>query len=250
MRAACIARLLPLLALLLALPPTSSAGVRLGGTRLVYTTDQQEATLPVQNTGRSPVLVQVWITELDKDGPVQAGNVPFAMTPPVFRLQPQTAQALRIRHLAPTQITDREQAYWLNVYEIPGRHTDAPSENLLEIATRTRIKLFMRPHGLKMPVATAPDRLTWTLESNGAVRSTLTVNNPSPYHVSFGEVGVMQDGVRVLRDGAEGSGGMVAPFSSQSFPIALPARTPAAKAYAKVINDHGGMRTLEWPLPH
>ncbi|PAM64652.1 hypothetical protein CEK00_09455 [Stenotrophomonas maltophilia] len=250
MRHACIARMLPLLALLLAWPLAATAGVRLGGTRLVYTTDQQEATLPVQNTGRSPVLVQVWITELDKDSLLQAGNVPFVTTPPVFRLQPQTTQALRIRHLAPAQITDREQAYWLNVYEIPGRHTDAPSENLLEIATRTRIKLFMRPHGLKMPAATAADRLTWTLESNGASGSTLTVNNPSPYHVSFGEVGVIQGGMRVLRDGAEGSGGMVAPFSSQSFQIAPPALTPAAKAYAKVINDHGGMRAMEWPLRH
>ncbi|WP_164273924.1 molecular chaperone [Stenotrophomonas sp. B1-1] len=240
---------LPLsVAVVLASSFPSQAGVRLGGTRLVYATDQQEATLSVQNTGTLPVLVQAWITELDRDVSVDQAEVPFVMSPPVFRLQPGSAQSLRIRHLAPAKITDREQAYWLNVYEIPGRPAGAPAENLLEMATRTRIKLFMRPHELKEPVAAAPERLTWHLARDTGTRHALVVTNPTPYHVNFGEVGLVLGERRVPHSGGDGKGGMVEPYASRAFSVDLDAMPSAPQAYAKVINDHGGMRVLHWPV--
>jgi chaperone protein EcpD len=235
------------LALLLAAAP-AEAGVRLGGTRVIYETDKPEATLSVQNTGNWPVLVQAWITPGDDDGPVEATSVPFVMTPPVFRLEPQRSQAIRMKHLAPAEVKGREQVYWLNVYEIPGRARNRSNMNRLEIATRTRIKVFVRPADTKEPVAASADRLAWRLQRDAEGGAKLVVDNPTPYHVSFGEVGLMEGVRRVPRLGGQGRGGMVAPYASQHFPVALSDTDAHRSVYAKVINDHGGIRLLEWPL--
>lgn len=224
------------------------AGVRLGGTRMIYETDKPEATLSVQNTGGMPVLVQAWITPGDNEARAEDASVPFVMTPPVFRLEPQGSQAIRVKHLAPGQVTGREQVYWLNVYEIPGRARSHGEVNRLEIATRTRIKLFVRPADIKEPVAASADRLAWRLRRDAAGDAELVVDNPTPYHVNFGEVGLTDGDRRMPRSGGDGRGGMVGPYASQHFKVPLSGTHIARRAYAKVINDHGGMRLLEWPL--
>lgn len=120
--------------------------------------------------------------------------------------------------------------------------------NRLEIAKRTRIKLFVRPAGIREPVAASADRLVFRLHRPVAGDAELVVDNPTPYHVSFGEAGLIEGNHRRPRSGGNGRGGIVGPYASQRFQIALPGTDGALKPYAKVINDHGGMRLREWPL--
>ncbi|PJI52023.1 molecular chaperone EcpD, partial [Methylobacterium radiotolerans] len=51
---------------------------------------------------------------------------------------------------------DKESVFWLNVLEIPPK--DKANQNLLQMAFRSRIKLFYRPAGLKGKAEDAPSQ--------------------------------------------------------------------------------------------
>ena len=137
--------------------------------------------------------------------------------------------------------------FWLNVLEIPPKPgPDQADANKLQLAFRSRIKLFFRPPGLAGDVATAPGRLSWKLvpaeEGRGVA---LQVSNPTAYHVNFAQVG-LKVGERSV--GAQG-GGMVAPQSTRVFPLKDVNTTPAgAVAEFTVINDYGALNPLTAPL--
>ncbi|MCC3264159.1 fimbria/pilus periplasmic chaperone, partial [Paenibacillus polymyxa] len=73
----------------------------------------------------------------------------FIITPPLFKLSPTKNNVLRIVNTSDALPQDRESVYWVNVKSIPARSEDAENKNVLQIAVRTRLKLFYRPAGLK-----------------------------------------------------------------------------------------------------
>ena len=77
---------------------------------------------------------------------------------------------------------DRESLFWLNVLGLPPK-TQA-SQGSVQLAYRTRIKLFYRPSGLAGSPAEAVSRLGWQGQAGGGLR----VSNPGPFHISLSEV--------------------------------------------------------------
>ena len=86
---------------------------------------------------------------------------------------------------------DRESVLWLNVKEIP---TKIEEKNVLQIALRTRIKIFYRPAAMPSfegGSLAAPAALQWALvPATNGVGKALKVNNPTPYHVTFASLTV------------------------------------------------------------
>ncbi|MDE9471355.1 fimbria/pilus periplasmic chaperone, partial [Xenorhabdus bovienii] len=77
-------------------------------------------------------------------------NVPFILTPPVNRIDPNKGQSLRIRYIENNHLpADRESLFWLNALEIPVKIKEEGNRNYLQFAIRTCIKIFFRPSSLK-----------------------------------------------------------------------------------------------------
>jgi len=95
------------------------AGVVIGGTRVVFPGASRDIAVRIENKGQEPALVQAWIDDGDARSTPENARAPFAITPPVFRIDPGRGHALRIVHVGGHPPSDREVLYWLNVLEIP-----------------------------------------------------------------------------------------------------------------------------------
>ncbi|WP_437676671.1 fimbrial biogenesis chaperone [Sorangium sp. So ce131] len=110
---------------------------------IIYPADHREVAVEVRNNGDKPTLVQAWLDRGDADQAPDTINVPFLLTPPIFRIDPGHRQTLRITYAPSGEHLpqDRESVFWLNVLEVPPAGANV-------LATRSRISLFYRPQGL------------------------------------------------------------------------------------------------------
>lgn len=213
-----IALLLPLWLSAGVLQAAESGGVTLGGTRLVYDGGKKEEALNITNSDQGPFLIQSW-AETQNGGTEKA---PFIVTPPLFRLDGNQQNTLRVIRTGGNLPEDRESLFWLNVKSIP---TSSKNENAntLQIAVKTRIKLIYRPQTIKITPEEVAKNLTWSQSG-----SKLTVSNPTPFYMNFQQIKV---GERELNEVT-----WVAPMSSASFDTA---GATGAVSW-KIINDYGG----------
>jgi P pilus assembly chaperone PapD len=178
------------------------ADVTLNTTRVIYSATAREVTVQLTNDEKKdPRLVQAWIDDGQLDKTPDQVQVPFQLTPPMFRLDAGKGQALRIVYTRDTYKgqplpKDKESLFWLNVLSVPPKPANAEGKNLLQFAIRTRIKFFFRPEGLTGEPEKVPAQLTWKLVTQGNEQA-LEVHNPSGYHVSFSNVALVVDGKEV-----------------------------------------------------
>lgn len=194
-------------------------GVTVGGTRLIYDGGKKEASLSVTNSDTNPYLIQSW-AETQSGGTEKA---PFIVTPPLYRLEGNQQNVMRIVRTGGNLPEDRESLYWLNVKSIPAVGGNKDSANTLQIAVKTRIKLIYRPAGLKGVPEDVADKLTWSQSGQR-----LTVTNPTPFVMNFQQVKV---GGQDVKDAT-----FVLPMSSATF------TTLASGSVSwKIITDYGGV---------
>lgn len=215
----------------------AGASVVVGGTRVVYPAQERETTLRLTNAGNTPALTQAWIDNGDPKAQPSAIDVPFTVTPPLSRVDPGKGQTLRIVYTGEPLPTDRESVFWLNVVEIPPKSgADEAGVNTLQLAIRTRIKLFFRPAALAGTAQDAPAKAEWRWIAGGR-QPAVEVRNPTPYYVSFASFEVPGNGKPLKFD----DGGMVAPGEARVFPLrgeAAPGPDPRVVYHA--ISDYGG----------
>jgi chaperone protein EcpD len=221
------------------LATSAQAGVVISGTRVVYPAQNREVTVGLTNDDKqTPRLVQTWIDSGNEKMTPDKVDVPFNVTPPVFRMEPGASQSLRIVYTKEPLATDKESLFYLNVLEVPPKPADAGEANMLQFAFRIRIKLFFRPAGLAGSAQDAPSKLTWNLVTDGSGKA-LEVHNPTPYYVSFQNVEIA-NGAQVTKP--ENDMGMVAPNGSFRFPLKDKSVTSGANTQVRFssINDAGG----------
>ncbi|OJA40797.1 pilus assembly protein [Burkholderia ubonensis] len=213
---------------------SAQAAIVITGTRVVYPEQSREVNVRLTNIETAPVLVQSWIDDGDSDANPDQIKVPFVLTPPVFRVEPKKGQTLRIMYTGTNLPTDRESVFWLNVQEIPPQPTNAEDTNLLQLAFRTRIKLFFRPAALQD--GPSGELLKWKVVHDGKGQSVLRVDNPSPYYVSFSRVALKAGDKEIQFDPS-----MVAPFGHVSFTQQPRTRSTLARGAIsyKLLNDYG-----------
>ncbi|MFN3071204.1 molecular chaperone [Serratia sp. J2] len=219
----------------------SLANIIVSGTRVVYAGNEKEVTVKLSNTGNMPVLVQSWIDNGDIDAKPDLIQVPFILTPPINRINPNKSQTLRMSYTGtPVLPENKESVYWLNVLEIPALKETAAA-NRLQVAFRTRIKIFYRPAAIADRVAAslAAEKLAWSVEG-GQLKAT----NSSPYFVSLVSITVKQGG---RQSGIAGE--MVPPQGSYLFKFKEQSliRSGAVISY-EYINDWGAVKMVDSPL--
>ncbi|MGO4502956.1 MULTISPECIES: fimbrial biogenesis chaperone [unclassified Dyella] len=232
-------------ALALAVGGLSSAyaGIQINGTRVIYPAAEREVTLSMINNGTSPLLLQSWVDDGDLQANPETSKAPFLLTPPMSRVDAGKGQTLRIMFTGGNPPQDRETVFWLNVLEIPTKPkaTDGDSNNFLQFAIRSRIKIFYRPKGLPGNAFDAVDQVTWRVrpDGNGFIAE---CTNPTPYNVSIASVVAKGSTVPQTIDA---KGGMCPAKGTEKLPVNGDLNAAGGKLTVDVINDFGGFESHE-----
>lgn len=237
---------------------TRFPGFGLSLSRVVVSADDRSSgQVYAVNNSENVYLVQsrIWPAEgvtgyavADKPGAPRAA-VPFLVTPPLKRIERNGVLPLRI--IATRQVAalpkDRESLFFLSSKAIPSQSTDkgaakpaanAPAEGgaSLSLILQSYIKVYYRPSGLGAHAifdGGVADKLTFSRRGDR-----LMVTNPTPYHITFGQLTVA--GKQVDADSRRV---MVPPKGEQSYP--LPAGTPSGEVTWQVIDEFGLMTDLK-----
>jgi chaperone protein EcpD len=156
-------------------------------------------------------------------------------------MEPDKSQTLRMTYTGETLPLDRESLFWLNVLDVPPMPVKAPSgqQNYLQIAIRSRIKIFFRPTGLSGTANEAADHIKWTVVKSTAGKTyRLRASNPASFHVSFGRVALTVAGRKY-----EAEAGMIAPGKMADFKLKGLTLIPSGKVTIRyeTLNDFGGI---------
>ncbi|MGC1062464.1 molecular chaperone [Pantoea agglomerans] len=177
-----------LVSCLLACAMTTSAfaSVTIIGTRVIYPASEKEVTVRLDNRGDQPALVQAWIDNGNPNEAVDKINVPFVLLPPVFRMEANKGQTLRIVFTGANLPADKESIFWLNVLDIPPRDKSLANQNQLQMAIRSRIKLFYRP--AQFDHAQANEAASGIVWRHGSKSNSLSATNNSSFYVNVSQI--------------------------------------------------------------
>lgn len=209
---------------------TAKANIVINGTRVIYDANQREVTVHMTNEGDTPSLVQSWIDAGDPNAPPESADVPFMLVPPVARVNPRSAQALRIAFQGDPLPADREAVFYLNVLDVPPAPKGRQDNNYVQLAIRSRIKLFYRPITLVGSPDDAADSVRWA-----RVGQKIRLYNSSAFYVTVNQL------VNAQQNSLSADTGMVAPFSHYDFDLKPKAPLPdGGDIQIITVNDYGG----------
>lgn len=217
--------------LLLSSTVVEADGFGINATRLIYPANESSISVTLRNTMKNnSYLVQANVSSEQN----KFIGAPFFVTPPLFRLEPQSTNQVRISYKGSALPKDRESVFYFHATGIPASSSPASEQQTAGVSGMAQfgvgniIKLFFRPNGLKTTSAEAQEKLTFSKVASG-----LEVTNTSPYFVSFASLNVA--GKSVALDTPEQK--MIAPFSSHIYPISA----KAGDISWQTINDVGGI---------
>ncbi|WP_097085683.1 MULTISPECIES: molecular chaperone [unclassified Pseudomonas] len=218
------------------------ANVVVVGTRVIYPATEKEIAVRLENSGNEASLVQMWADKGNDQLKADNADAPFLIVPPITRIEPGKGQSMRLIFTQVPVPGDRESVYWLNVLDVPPLAKDR--ENYMQVAFRTRLKIFLRPAGLAGEPEDAPRAVTWALVK-GQAGMALRATNPSAYYVSFNDVAAVTPTATF-----KGPAGMIPPKGTAEFAIeGLPAQLPAGSSVRlSWVNDFGAVYPVTRPL--
>ncbi|HBN3497609.1 TPA: molecular chaperone [Escherichia coli O25b:H4-ST131] len=207
------------------------ASIVLGGTRIIYPSNQNEVQITLKNKDAyARYLVQSWMSNID------GSKAPFLITPPVYKLEENRQTLLHIvftgdKNKLPQ---DRESLFLANIKSVSAMPEELKDRNTLQFAMKARLKLFWRPASLDNSDAlTAWEKLKFHKEAGK-----LIVKNPTPFYISFSDLTV--SGKNIVPTESKSEPGallmMVGPFSEQRF--SLPVGAGSIVEWS-VITDYG-----------
>ncbi|MEI9752040.1 molecular chaperone [Moellerella wisconsensis] len=210
---------MPFLSLLLffSVYANSQGGIAVSTTRIIYNADKKEAAISISNRGiDNYYIIQSWIEDV-------AGKKvdDFILTPPLFKLNANKENMVRIINKTALP-QDRETVFWLNMKAIPPIPKNG-LQNGLQIAIKTKLKLFYRPKGLSGTPFESAKKIIWK-ESNGF----LSIENNSPYNITIDNL--------LINNNKNSFSTMILAFSSENTSIKI--KTGDNLAF-KIVNDLG-----------
>lgn len=196
------------------------AGFAISSNRVIYNESERENSLILANINEYPIVAQTWVD--NGAGYPDQSTAPFIVLPAVFKMNPKGIQAVRIIHNGSTMPQDRESAFWLNLYEIPGKtqqqlNLSEESRARLNLAMNTQLKVFYRPKSLKpMDIEQISAKINFSIKEIDG-KNVLVCNNLTPYHLSFINIALKQQdkGFKIKSEVDQ----MVEPFSEKLYEL-------------------------------
>lgn len=220
---------------------TAISSVTITGTRIVFPGNSKDEVVRLNNKDNStPALVQVWIDDGININDINNKDIPFVVTPPVSRIEPLKGQSIRLIYNGMSLPQDKESIYYFNALEIPSNSNDN-SPQRLDIAFKTRIKLFYRPVGLmKSSSLQENDKLTFEVVSNAQKGTGVKIHNPTPYYFNFSEIKVTMNGKPVDLDSD-----MIAPGKTGEFYSGKEQSGSISEINYSILDDYGSPRQVK-----
>lgn len=227
----------PALMSLLLLTNVASAAVRPALTRVVALESDKETSIKLLNDDTTQdYLVQSWVEDLKGSDK----NLPLILTPPLFKIGAGREGKLRMVILPGRIPQDRESVYWLWIQEVPP--VSKVKGNQLQVAVRTRLKIFLRPTTLSEKPAETVSKLQWQVSHDGG-KAWLVVKNPTQYYASFSELSVTTGGsAQPVAD----KNSMVPAKGEMRYALPAGVSGKAGTLNYSLMNDFGG----ESPVQH
>lgn len=151
-------------------------------TRVIMNSNEKTVSVTLTNENRTmPFLAQSWV----EDAQGKRSNM-LMVLPPLQRIDGGQKSQVRIMQVQGSGLDhlpkDRETLFWFNVREIPPK---PDTENVLQLALQSRLKLFYRP----VSVAKSSNDMSekkLVVEREG---EQLSLKNPTPYHITIAWLG-------------------------------------------------------------
>lgn len=220
--------------LLSSIPLWAKASVVMTGTRIIYSEGSREKVLQLSNKDDYPNLVQLWMDNGDNQSSPSQSDVPFTLTPQIFRMEANSGQVVRLIYINQDLPKNRESVFYLNFLQIPALKADAQPENKLVLIVNNRLKVFYRPAKLKENIDTLGEKMRVTLDVTTGQK--IKIHNPTPYYISLRDAKIVSNGKTVSFATSE----MFAPNSTTD--LTLPTGINAKKGellMLNVVNDYG-----------
>lgn len=220
----------------------AKGGLSLSQTRVIFDEKAKSNKVVINNQSEQVYLINSRVLSSPDSQSESAENMPFLITPPLFRLEKESRNTVLISRNDTSKLpTDRESVFYLSFLAIPSvkkvpeaEGNDNMTTTQVSFGIRTLIKLFYRPSGLDIPISLAQEKLTFKQNTKQ-----LQVTNPTPYYLTLAELTVNEQPINVRDQGA-----MLAPFSTQYYAVSEEAVKNISWI---VINDFGGLsERLTW----
>lgn len=220
------------------------AGIVIQGSRVVYPAKEREVSIKMTNIGEQPSLVQAWVDKGNEKLTADKADGPFLITPPITRVEAKKGQTLRLVYTGDEAASKtQETVFWLNVLDVPPMPKDQEA-NFLQVAVRSRLKIFYRPEGLQGNPNQAAQDISWSVVPAGA-GFVLRARNNAAFHVSLATVQLIAGGKihSVDKDNVK----MIAPGTSMDFPLRTLTSQPGAgsKVDYQWVTDYGALNRYE-----
>lgn len=211
-------------------------------TRVIFPQDKREVSLMLANLNPYPVITQVWVNDGQPGNTPESAKAPVMPLPPVFHMDPQQTQTLRLLQLGEKLPSDRESLYWLNIHEVPPAKDGPSGEDSTQVTVtmQTQMKLILRPPKLSQSLERTARSLQFRMDGDR-----MTVINDGPHYISLA---YLQSDTGLTPFDLED--GTLAPFSTNT--LRLPEQdaqsAPMQLRYGWIDDDgvvHDESRTLE-----
>lgn len=218
----------------------AQSAVVIEGTRIIFDGGKKEQVVRVNNKDETqPVLIQAWADDGVDVNNINNPKLPFVITPPISRIEPGKGQSIRIIYNGMSLPQDKESAYYFNVLEIPPEsEKNKQISQRLELAFKTRIKLFYRPESLReKSVSGEIDKIKWSTVDVPGKGTGLKAESSSPLYITVSGIKAKINGKDVLLDGD-----MIAPMSSSVYTQPKDAQTlngNISEFEFVILNDYG-----------
>ncbi|SQP99662.1 putative chaperone [Escherichia coli] len=156
----------------------SSGGITLDVSKVIFDAKNNSQSFTMKNTSSQMVLLirataNNYYSNDSKD-------VPFFITPPLNRIEPNSDIQFRINKLDSVEklSKDRESLFAINVLAIPPKKEKAG----VQMALNTKIKLIFRPSEISdsLTIEHLQDKLILSKDKNG-----IRIENPTPYFITI-----------------------------------------------------------------
>lgn len=215
----------------------ASAATYINFTRLILNENEREVTFRIKNEGDNAVLMQLWTDQdniMDKPESIKA---PFMILPPVFRLNGMDSRTARLQLIDNEESLpkNKESLFWLNALEIPQKAKGTTDEVLLQVAFRTRIKIFYRPVAISQINTEKEIEKIKIIKISCDNSECIRLENRTPFHYSLLKIslGSGKEIIDLPQDG------LLFPFSSLDIPSGKIALVNESIKSFTWIDDYG-----------
>ncbi|WP_247601765.1 fimbrial biogenesis chaperone, partial [Providencia rettgeri] len=156
------------------------SNVIITGTRIIYPADADSIAVQLTNNSKTSSLVQSWIDNGDENSTPENSEAPFYLSPPIVKIEGLQGQQLKIKKIPGKLPENVESVFFLNVLDIPKTPESAKGKNAIQLATRSRIKIFYRPIGLTESPDEVINNASYQIKNNK-----ILVKNNSQYHLTI-----------------------------------------------------------------